>query len=366
MANNTIAYGFVGLSDLFAQRVSQAGPARVYDAITETAAEYTRILDALMAWSQRTTIALEQFELPASGTLQPLDEWGNPLPVQSSGNYQVAYPIQGGGTAFGNNRISRAMMTVQEANRLTVQALGADKDWMLRHALAAVLTNTEWTYNDKIGPDGTKGLGDLTIKPLANGDSVVYNRIGGTAPATDNHYLAQAAAIADGTNPYPTIEAELNEHPSNSGDIVAYIATDLVATTAALTEFVEKTDPDITLGSGSDTLTGSAGDAVLAFGKKILGKTKSGIWVVEAPIIPSGYIVARSLGAGPFLRQREYPAAELQGFYTEMHSADGNTEITRFLRFCGFGVADRVAACVMRIGNGSYAIPTGYSAPLAV
>lgn len=367
MANNVTSYGFTGLSDLYAMRIAQAGPARVYTAIQESAAEYSRIVDTILgAWSMRTTIAQTQYELPGSGSLQPLDEWGNPLPVQPSGNYQIGFPIQGGGTAFGDNRISRALMTVEEANRLTVDALMRDKDWLYRHAMAAFLTNTSWTYNDKIGPNGQKGLGNITVQPLANADTVVYARVSMvSAPTTDNHYLAQAAAISDSANPFPTIRARLVEHPSFRGPIVAYVATDLIDSISGLTEFVEVSDQIIKYGALNDTLGDGGAARVLGPGKELLGRTKSSnIWIVEMPMLPSGYIFAVDSGGDPILRQREYPAPELQGFFPEQFSPDGNTMLNRFLRYCGFGVANRVGAVVQFIGSGTYAIPTGYSAPL--
>ena len=61
---------------------------------------------------------------------------------------------------------------------------------------------------------------------------------------------------------------------------------------------------------------------------------------------------------------RQYPSTALQGLFTENHSPDGNLHESRFIRYAGFGARNRIAALVYRIGNGSYAIPTGYTAPL--
>ena len=150
---NTMAYGFVGLESLAAERVNTVGVQVIWDAINQTAAEWNRWSNALMSsWVERTTIAKERRKLPGSGTLQPMDEWGNPLPTQQAGYYDVAYPIQGGATAWGDNRISRSLMTVEEANRQTIEALRMDQDWMRRHLLASVFDNVAWTYTDKIGP----------------------------------------------------------------------------------------------------------------------------------------------------------------------------------------------------------------------
>lgn len=366
MPNSTL-YGFVALQDLYNQRVNTVGAQRVYTAVGESLAEYTRVLDGIMAaWVRRTTIAQEQFELPGSGTLQPLDEWGNPLPVQPSGSYQTAYPIQGGGTAWGDNRITRAHMTVEEVERLTMDAMRRDKDWLIRHALASLFTPATWPFFDKVGADGqSKGLGSITIQPLANGDAVTYGRKGFKTPAVDTHYLAQAAAISDAANPFPLMRAELAEHPSNTGPYVAYAPSNLRTSIEGLTEFVEVGDPDIDLGANSDTVTNPSAQ-VIGPGSAVIGKTKSGMWVVEMESLPDDYMLAFALGAGPVLKMREYAPAELQGFFPEYHSPDGNLELTRFLRYCGFGVANRVGALAYRIGNAAYAAPTGYVAPLAV
>lgn len=358
---NTVAYGFTGLTDLYSQRVAQVGVARVWDAIRTSASEYNRVLNGVLGQMvERTTLAMEQIELPGSGTLQPLDEWGNPLPVQPGGMYQVAYPIRGGGTGWGGNRVSNAMMTVEEVNRNTLDAFRRDTDWVLRHLMASILNNTTWTFNDKVGGNGAKGLGNITIQPLANGDTVTYVKTGGSV-ATDDHYLATANAIADATNPFPTLYSELMEHPSNSGPVVVYAPTNLVASIEALETFIPEGDPDILVGVGKSRIS-----AVMdrGFADRVLGKVAN-CWVMEWGRLPSSYLLAHAAG-NPVVGMREYPAPELQGLFHETHSADGNTTEDRLIRYAGFGVRNRVAAAVMRIGNGSWATPTDYVPPLAV
>lgn len=366
MANNTVPYGFIGLQHLYDTRVQQAGAQLILDAVNQSAAEYSRISDSLLSmFASRTTVAQEEFALPGSGTLQPLDEWGNPVPTKVSGSYTVAYPIQGAGDAFGDNRISRNLITVGEVARLTTEIMRKDKDWLMRHMLGAIFDNTTWTYADKVGQNGAKGLGNLTIQPLANGDSVVYNRIGGTVAATDDHYLAQSAGIDDTHNPFSSIKTELTEHPGNTGELVAYVASDLVDSIAALTEFVEVGTSGIQLGANSDTLTMNP-QSMVGFGREVIGKTKSGVWIVDTPVIPSSYMVTICTGTDAPFRMREYDSPALQGLFTETFSEDGNKFITRMLRYAGFGCRNRVGAHVTYIGSGSYAIPTGYSTPLPV
>lgn len=356
---NTLAYGFVGLEHLFSQRVVEVGVNVVYDAIRLSAAEYTRQINGLMAsFVDKTAEHKERFYLPGSGTLQPLDEYGNPKVVRQAGYYDVAYPIQGGGTAWGDNRVSREIMTVEEANRNTVSAQQMDADWMRRHIMASVFDPTTWTFDDP-------KYGDLTIQPLAiTSDGVVYLRTGGAA-STDEHYLAQAADISDSANPFDDIKDELLEHPGNTGPVVAYVASDLTDDIEGLTAFHERNDPDILKGLASDRLDESAIEDIRGFGDEVLGKT-NGVWIVEWRAMPSGYMLVHARGAGPVVMHREYEPAALKGFFPERFSPDGNLMITRMLRYGGFGVRNRVAALVCQIGSATYGVPTGYSTPLAV
>lgn len=360
---NLTAYGFLTMADLFASRVLEVGPKRVYDAVTDSLVEYTRVMDALMLdWVDPVQFGLEQFELAGAGTLQPLDAAGNPLPVLPSGSYQVGYPIQGAGTAWGDDRVSRAYMTVEEANRFTVDGEQRDKDWMMRHIIATVLTNVSYVYNDEVGANGNKGLGPITVQPLANGDAVTYMRKGTALPTTDTHYLAQAAEILTASNPFPAIKLELSEHPSNGArPVIAYVASDLVPYCKALATFIGVDMPDVIPAASSARLQNTPDPGVA---DNIFGQA-DGVWLAEWSTLPNHYLIAKVVGVSP-VGMREHVPAELRGFFPETFSPDGNRIINRMLRYAGFGVRRRVAALVMRIGNAGYAVPAGFLAPLPV
>lgn len=350
------SFGFVGYEDLADERINATNVRIVDEAIRASVAEHNRqVNEALTELVRRTTDYTVRYKLGSGGTLQPLDEWGNPLPVKDVGYYDVAFPIQGGGTAWGDNRVSRAMMTVGEASRYTLGALRRDADWMRRHMLASLFDNTTWSFVDE-------EKGTLTVQSLANGDAVTFPRNNGTL-ATDTHYYAQAAAISDAANPFPTWLTELNEHPENGGPYVAYIPTNIKTTVQGLANFIEVADANINPGIMAPTLTGTVGRGV---GDQVLGYV-DGVWVVEWSFLPDNYGIVVARGAEtPALGMREYPAAALQGLFTENHSPDGNLQEYRFIRYAGFGVWNRVGALAFRIGNGAYAIPTGYTTPVAV
>jgi hypothetical protein len=230
-----------------------------------------------------------------------------------------------------------------------------DSDWLTRHVLAAMLDNTAYNYDDA-------ALGTVSVKPLANGDAQTYLSATGDI-ATAQHYLSQAAGIADVTNPYPAILALLQSKPGNRGPFVAYIAPGLQADTEALTGFIALGDPDITQGSGADRLTASP--ALGNLGDYVIGKV-DGLWIKVWSRLPAGYILALAQGGPPPLAMREYAAPALQGLFEERHSPDGNLFERRFLRYAGFGGRNRTSAVAQFIGNAAYQIPSGYATPLGI
>lgn len=351
---NAMAYGFIGLEHLAARRVADGNVRVVADAVQASVDEYNRQANAaLRELTRRTTEYKVRYRLPGGGTLQPLDEWGNPLVVRSEGYHDVAFPIQQAGTAWGNNRVTRALMTVEEANDETLSALQRDADWMRRHMLGALFDNTTWTFADE-------EHGNLTVQPLANGDAVEYLRRSG-ANATDNHYYAQAAAIGDAANPFDTWYTELNEHPENAGPYVAYIPGNLKSSVKGLTNFIDATDPNVNPGVMATQL---AGRIDRGFGDTVLGYVDN-IWVVEWEALPDNYGIVVARGAKtPALMMREFDSPALQGLYRENFSPDGNLMEFRFIRMAGFGAYNRVGALAFRIGNAAWATPTGYATPL--
>jgi hypothetical protein len=243
-------------------------------------------------------------------------------------------------------------------NRLMMDLQIRDAKWLIDLMLYALFNNTNRSYDDKVGSNGAGGLGTLTVKPLANNDTDVYPLSGGVAPATDNHYLAQAGAIADNANPYPTIWEELMEHPVNrGGQVYCYIPQGLVATTKALTSFTEVKNMAIIPSTAADSINRSALPA-LGFGDRVLGMVDD-CWIIQWNYLPAGYILAHTTTT-PTLKYREYDAPSLQGLFSRKHLVDGNHEQTSFYRHGGFGVHNRVGSLIQLIGNGTYSVPSAY------
>ena len=357
---NEVAYGFIGSEALFTHRVKQVGQEKVDSMIAETLAEYERQTDSMLAWGMRSPIRSELVELAGSGEAQTIDEWGNPVPVKELAPYEQGYPIAFAADAWGLNRLTRAKLTVEDANRLMIRSMSRHSNTLRRRVLSALFTDTSFSF-----ADGQNTA--VTVRPLANGDSVTYVIEGAdTVAATHTHYVAQAAAIADATDPFAVAYTHLIEHPSNAGSrIVSYIASSLKATTKALADFVPVASTDTVLGANlSRVREDISNDDLMKIkgpGGEILGQVDK-VWVVEYPGLPTGYMITVAIdNAQPLLRMR-YDDDFGPDMVEETNMVDGNREETRFLRYYGIAVHDRVGAVVTRIGNASYAIPTGYTA----
>lgn len=358
---NQVVYGFHNLVDMFNDRVTTAGVDVLNTAIDQAMAEHNRQMDALTALFVRKTTDFQIYYRSVAVTRnQPLDEHGRPIPIKAPGRYQVAFPLQDSGNAFAFDWQAGLAATVEEVNNNINAIQMGDMRWVFDHIFGTLFASATWTYVDPL-------YGSLTIQPLANGDTTTYNVFaGGDTGATDTHQLAQANAIGAGAdNPFPTIYQELNEHPENGvgGRTIAFIPTGLKATATGLATFNPMPLSDIRPGSGSDVLVGNLGVNVPG---TVLGMEDSGVWIVENTRLPAGYIVAVKTGGDPPLAERSSVIPELQGGMVEAPRNESWPWYQRnFVRKTGYGAFNRVGALVYRIGNGTYAVPTNYTVPMA-
>lgn len=357
---NQVLYGFLEHQDIFAEKLAGRNIDIAAEAIQQSVDEHNRQINNILdLFVTRTTDFQRRFLITTASRLQPLDDNGRARPIRVRGHYDVAFPIQSAGAAWGENYVARQKMTVGDANRITAAMLVADKRWVRDHVLAALLSGSSWTFEDEEN-------GSLTIEPLADGGPERYQIIvGADDMATDNHILAQANAIDDGADdPFPTIESELMEHPENGGQVVALISSSLRSAVEDLTDFVPISDPNIRVGSGSDELVGTLGVALPDGDKSLFGYHRSGVWLAEWKGFPSGYLAALTTEGVRPLAMREDVEDVLQGFKQVAERSDHPFDESQWLRRAGFGAWNRVGALVMRIGNGSYAVPSGYTSPM--
>lgn len=355
---NMVLYGFNNLKDLASERVTPDLVPVIDSAIAQALQAHNDTLNALISlFVERTTRHTERYKTVGAARLQPLDDNGRALPIKPSGFYNVAYPLQQGGTAWGGNDVTIAKMTVEEVARQLDFLLMADIRWVRDHILAALFTNVTWTFPDDLE-------GDLTIQPLANGDAVTYQILsGGDLGGVDTHHIGQANAIGAGSdNPYPTLFTELMQHPENGGKALALIPSNVKAATEGLATFHAAADPNIRLGSGTAELIGTLG---VDHPGTLLGYEDSGIWIAEWAFLPDNYIITVATEGPRTLAMREDQEEQLRGFKKVAERVDYPFWEAQYRRRAGFGVRNRVGSVIIEISDATYDIPTNYTSPMA-
>lgn len=356
MADNASTYGFMQLEDVYNRRVADVEPERIDTAVFESAAAHTRDMDAIMATMVVPTTQRDgAFELPTSGELQPGSEDGVPVPTQNYAEITQGYPMWRGMDSFGQNRETAAKLTVGEMDKLMVSVIAKDARWMIRRMLAAIYTNVSYTFKEK-------GRTDLTVHPLAvTADGAIYLDDNGNLTTAD-HYTGQAGAIANTTNPFSANETILRAHPGNTGVIVHYIPSGLVADTQALASFYPFNPNNglVQFGNGVDLASDSIA-RFIGFGNEIVGVVGEGVVVVSRRLA-ADYVISIVDGVEKPLVMRQEPEAELQGLRTVPVQVNSNFRKFDFYRKAGFAVRNPIGMAVRKVSDSSYDIPSGYDA----
>lgn len=360
---NGLAPGFYNIQDVLSRRIVDVGAQTISDALQRSAEIHQRIVDELYSTSiMRVNWFKQRYRVGGQRRVQSLTQDGVPRPMRSGLVYDVALPLQIVADSIAFNMWAENKQTVQDVNDETVQMLQAFNDWERRTFLAAIFTNAAWTY-----ADDSDDVGNLTIQVLANGstDGQLYPKRDGSTSISD-HYLGQAGSISDSANPYVTAYETLKVHPSNSGPYVSFIASNLVDDTKALADFRPFESTFIQYGANATTAAAAA-MSLMAWGNEVIGVVEgagsgTGMVVVEADFLPSSYMVTQAMGAGPYVGLREETIGG-QALIMRDTRPDTNKHKIDFYRRAGKGVINRVAACVTEIGDASYDIPAGYTAP---
>lgn len=348
--------GFINLQDVVNERVSDQMVPVITDAITQTIAVHNQTLDQMMSlFVTRITEPKLRYKTFIGHRLQPLDENGRARKSHASNGYEVGFPIQSAGDAWGIDRMARIKSTVGIVNDTIATVLDADKTWVRDHILAAIFNNSNYTFED---PE----FGELAVKALANQDGTIYlPRPGFVAGEQANHYRTFTAM--DNTNqPFDTIYRDLTKRVENSGmgTVIVFVPPTQSAAVRALANFIEAEDPDIIPPITASVLAASAPTNVPG---EVLGKVDR-CWVYEWSAVPDNYLIAVTTAGDRPVGMREHKEAELRGFNAWADRADAPYFERQFDRHAGFAAWNRVGAIVYKLTGGAYDVPTGYTLPM--
>lgn len=352
-------FGALGINDTDRVYLQTLGQQVVYDAVQQTLEQYNADLDAAMMLfiEETTSDHKRRYKLPGGGRLQRLGGQAQAGAVKATGQWDVAFPLEGFGAQLAANRVDFAYMSANDLDRHLDTIFAQDTNTVLYEIFKALFNATAGTFIDTL-------WGTLTIERLANGDAVVYPPVlGSESEATDNHYLESgyaASAISDTNNPYVTIRDELEEHfgtPTGGSNILTFINNAQVAKTEALTDFDPINDRFTTPGANTDQLFG-----VPNVPGRVVGRT-NGVWVVEWRRVPANYMLATHLDAPKPLIQRIDPADTGlgQGLLLVAESDTHPFSASHYEHRFGIGAGNRLNGVVMELGTGgTYTVPSGY------
>lgn len=350
----TQSFGIMNLFDISGDGLlAEQSKDKIVNAVTKTLAEHNAEVNALIdAFCNRTINSSTRVLLPGSGELQAMDENGRALPRKGA-EYNVAFPIHGGGDAWAANYVTLNKMSVQRFAQLTAGMLQRDMLSITRLILGGILYDQSWTFNDTY-------LGQtLTVQPMANGDTVVYPITNATGLSTDNHYRNFAYdTISDANNPFPEIAEEIMQHGDNTGDVVAFIPTAMEAGVRTLDDFTPAVDPNIAIGISKDRIVSTPQGF---WPGEIIGYLPTAhTWVSKLRSLPDDYLIAITETGPKPLNFREDAEKALRGFGPKGNRDDFPYFEEQWLRRCGVGAYNRVGAVAAQI---SAEASSDYTAP---
>lgn len=359
----SVLTGILNIEEASADRiyVSTLGQRVVYDAVSQLLNSYNAELAMVKnLFIERTTSDRKfRYKLPGGGRLQRRGGLGMPGARKAGGSWDVGFPLEDFGSAFGGGQIEFAYMTVAELDRHTQTVTVQDQNTYRFELLKAMLNNTQKSFDDDI-------WGTITVEPLANGDSVVYPPVlGSETEATDDHYLETgylSAAVSATNDPFKTMVAELEEHfgtPNGGSNIVSFINNAQTNVVTGMANFDEVPDRFVRSGDNERIPAGLPANMP----GRILGRV-SGSWVVEWRWMPANYILAIDLDAPkPLIERVDIPESGLPvGLNLVATDEEFPLRQSQWQHRFGLGVGNRLNGVVMELGNGgTYTIPTAYA-----
>ena len=355
-------FGALGLADTDYAFVNTAGQSIVYDATMQLLGDHNADLAASekVFVEQTTADHTVKFKLPSEGYLQRLGARSPAAATKPNGGWNVSFTLEEFGAGIAWDRVTLAYMTVGQY-RLTLDGiLRKDRNTRRQEMLRAIFNNAARTFKDENWPD-------LTIVPLANGDSVTYPPVLGTiAESTANNYLVSgyaSASISDTNDPIPTMVNALEQYlgtPTGGSKIAVFINNAETNSIRGLTNFDTVPNRFVEYGANVSLVPEDKFPAGLP--GRVLGETDSAL-IVEWRWIPAGYMFATHLDAPQPLRRRIDPPAVGLGDGLQMVVEDMTNPIktAQWSHRFGYGCCNRLNGVVLQLTTGSYTVPTLYN-----
>ena len=354
-------FGSIRLSDTDYVFNGTIGQRVIWDEVAKYVAEQNAAINAVLgAFVEETTEDhSRRYKLPGGGMLQKAGGQAQSAATKRYGQWDVAFPIEQYGDQVAQDYVTGAYMTAGELSRNIETVTIRNINTVRYELLKRLFTNTATTFVDPL-------WGSLTVQPLANGDSVVYPPVIGSADeATETHYIASGyatAAISNTNDPIGnTIVPELEEHfgqVTGGSPIVVFVNAAEVAKLTALAAVNRVQDNYVT--PGSQTAIPGLPPALPG---RTIGRHDAGAWIQQWDWIPAGYTLSIHLDQPrPLIKRRDPAATGLpDGLALIAQEAEHPFNTAHWHHRFGFGVGNRLNGVVVQLTAAAYSIPTAYA-----
>jgi hypothetical protein len=355
-----IITGALGLQDSDRDFVNNVGQGVVYTATQDYLNRWNDLLRSMTSVfvAGYTSDHKTKYVLPNGGRLQRRGRMSRPATTKTTGEWNIALPLEDFGDVIAADDVSLAYLTVQrwdkEIKGITIRGAGTMRQEILRR----IFQPTAQSFEDELH-------GTLTVDPIANGDAVTYPPvIGSETNATHNHFVATnyaASAISDANNPLDIAVPHLTEHfgtQRGGSNIVTYINSAQATKFKGLADFEAVPDRFVRMGDQVNipvNLPSVPGN--------IIGRS-NGSWIsVWDDGIPAGYTHSHNLDEEPPIQIREDPGEVGLGRGLRMVAKDEDFPFESYIwrwRF-GTGPANRLNGVTIQIvASSTYTAPAGY------
>lgn len=359
-----LVYGLHDLQNYRDRTLESVGIQVITSAVDVFQANYNATMNE---WLGRVTRAdpsynlqpVQRHELPTIPSMQTVTADGYADPAQSYPYYEAGIPLFRGEYARGYSYEADRLRTVDQLNADLRASMMADQNWLRLNALKALFYNANWTFRS--AEDDKRFPSTMTIMPLANGDTRLYPFKNNTM-ATAQHYTAQANAIGDGADdPFQTIRDTLDRYLPSGGQYISFVPSGLVSSIRALSAFYPVQKTEFITRPTTEALVGEGIQARKMWGDEVIGEHDAGVTVVKWDMLPAGYILTIDMN-NPAIGVREHAEPTMRGLLNrEFVTKEGLERRFYWRRIAGMAVVNPIAAHIHRVGNGSYAVPTGFS-----
>lgn len=361
----TDLFGLAGIDASEFQFARNVDKSLLYDAVTDFVAhavEETRMAQALFVQGTTEKIT-EKYKLPMRGRMSKIKAGASPTPRTVVGAWDVGYDLENHEDMFQMTDVDFNYMTPDAFNNHIVGIVTIYQDTLRYEILRHLFNNTTLTFADD-------RFGDISVRPLANGDSAVYPpAVGGSTERTAlQQYLASgyaSSAISDVNDPIKTLKALFVANfgvVQGGSNVIALINPNQEDKISALTDFIATPKRDVSRASDTEYTVGGL-QRLNSLSAEVIGSLH-GVDVATWSFIPEDYILAvDGMNPAPLKQRVDLSGTGLgSGALQLMESGNHAGQMyNRWRARMGFGVANRLNGAVMHLTAGSYTVPSDYS-----